>query len=328
MKKNALFTLIILLLLSLVLWLSFRNLSLESSPKIVAPMEALEDQIQNQLIVEEKLDSTPNSASNPSAGSPEFWRNAYKTPMDLYGLVLDESDAPVVGARVICSWNPAEGGSEKVTIISDNNGAFSYLGRRGISLRVNVSKAGYYQIISKDASVRNLDFFVPTGTPEHLGDPNDPAIFRLKKKGEGVDLRSHKLSTKMPSSGDFKVNLMNGRISSSGELNVRVSRSANKRPYSWNASARINGGGFAKAEGQLMHEAPEAGYVEELAWSFPLKENGQPERYTFDETYYVTFGSPQKYGKVRIYLKSHTWYLIFESVVNPDGGRNLEPKDQ
>jgi hypothetical protein len=260
------------------------------------------------------------------AGTPEWWRKGYETPMDFYGLVLDQNGVSVPAASVRISWNEYDGENEVVTMSSNDEGRFSFLGRRGLHLRVNVEKKGYYQIFTEDGSKQNLDFFVPGGEPDNDGNPNNPAIFRLMKKGEGVELITSEFRNKLPSSGEAKIDLLTGRVSPNGQLELSIERLGQERHFPWTAKATIKGGGFVKAKGQFMHEAPEDGYAEELNWSFPLQENGRAESYIIKEDYYVKFGSPAKYGRIMIYLKVHSSHLLLESWVNPDGGRNLEPK--
>lgn len=323
MKKTLPYIIICLLIASLVI-IRFSFDDDES----VEPDATSKGAIEASKGTSQSTKSEPDVVEGPIPGSPEWWRKGYETPMDFYGLVLDQYGVPVAGAQVVFSWNPRHGDGKSSTTTSDANGRFEFLGRKGKSLGVRVSKDGYYHVKSTDGSRQGFDFFVPGGTPEHLSDPNDPAIFHLKKKGEGVDLIISEFRNKLPQSGETKIDLLTGRLSPNGQLELYVERQSEERHFPWTAKAVIKGGGFVKAEGQFMHEAPEDGYVEELEWVFPLNEKGRQRNVAFKEDYYVTFGSPKKYGRIMIYLKADSWHLLLESWINPDGGRNLEPKGQ
>lgn len=312
------------------------GLSLNKNESALPDSEAqLEDTIQ---ATEENASSGVSSISTISEpdfleglveGSPEWWRKGYETPIDFYGLVLDQEDRPVAGAEVTFSWNPLDSDGENLVVKSDANGRVKFLGRKGLYLGVRVSKEGYYQIKTEGGSLQSFDFFVTKDrTPDHLSDPNDPAILRLMKKGEGVDLITSEFRNKLPPSGEAKIDLLNGRLSSNGQLELSIERLSKEWHFPWTAKATIKGGGFVKAEGQFMHEAPAEGYVEDIIWSFPLNEEGRQERFVIKENYYIKFGSPPRYGRIVIYLKSHNKHLLLESHVNPDGERNLEPKSQ
>lgn len=329
--KKSLPYITICLLIALLLIIGFLFYGVESSE--------LDSQAQPERPLENVVDAHEESSSQSITpgpdtieelvpGSPEWWRKGYETPMDFYGLVLDQEDRAVPAANIRISWNEGDGDNKVVTMSSNDAGRFSFLGRRGLNLRVDVEKEGYYQVFTNDGSKQNLDFFVPGGEPDNDGNPNNPTIFRLKKQGEGVDLITNEFRDKLPQSGKVNIDLLTGRPSSNGQLELSLERLSQERHFPWNAKIAIKGGGFVKAEGQFIHEAPEDGYNEELSWSFPLQEDGRAESYIIKEDYYVKFGSPVKYGRIMIYLKAHSSHLLLKSWVNPDGGRNLEPKNQ
>lgn len=317
----------ILIALLVIIILSFNgneSLQPEAEPK------AQPDNVAEAHQKSESQDIEPESSDIEALvpGSPEWWREGYKTPMDFYGLVLDQEGNPVSAANIRISWNEGDGDNEVVTTTSNDSGRFSFLGHHGLNLRVDVKKEGYYQVFTDDGSKQNLDFFVPGGEPDNDGNPNDPTIFRLKKKGEGVELIQSEYSGKLPQSGEANIDLLTGRLSLHGQLELSLERLSQERHFPWKAKLAIKDGGFVKADDQFMHEAPEAGYVKELNWSFPLQENGRAESYIIKENYYVKFGSPEKYGRIMIYLKAHSSHLSLEAWVNPDGDRNLEPKSK
>lgn len=331
MKKPLPYIIICLLIgLLVIIGLSLNrdeSASPEPAARLEVPPEADEGDV-SQSIASQTVTPESDPLEGLVPGSPEWWNKGYETPMDFYGLVLDQYDVPVSGAKVVFNWNPRGSDGKSLTVTSDADGRFEFLGRTGISLGVRISKEGYYQIKSEGGSLQRFDFFVPGGTPEHLSDPKNPAIFRLMKKGEGVDLITSEFRNNLPPSGEAKIDILTGRLSPNGQIELSVERLSEEWHFPWNAKATIKGGGFVKAEGQFMHEAPEDGYIEELNWSFPLDDEGRQNSFIIKEDYYVKFGSPARYGRIMIYLKSHSSHLLLESWVNPDGSRNLEPKSK
>ena len=254
----------------------------------------------------------------------KMMRQLDQTPMDLFGIVLDEKDQPVLGAIVRISWNPLEGDTIEVMLKSDDDGRFAFTGRKGRYVSVDIKKEGYDAILSGRASLP-FNFAAPPGEKGYRSNPDQPEVFRLRKKGHGVALVRKYLDIDLPASGSVKVDINTGRISSNGFLEFKINRSRIQSPFAWDANAKIQGGGFIKAEGQFPFEAPEEGYQEELTWSFPLNDQGRQRNIAFDEAYFVAFGSPRKYARIRLSPRADSWVLIMEAFINPDGGRNLEP---
>lgn len=254
----------------------------------------------------------------------ETWRRLDETPMDLYGIVLDEKDQPIADAIVRISWNPLKGDTNEVMLKSDSNGRFAFTGRKGRYVNVDVKKEGY-DVVLGDRSRLPFNFAAIPGQQGYRSNPNRPEVFRLRKQGKGAPLVRGYSIINLPPDGSTIVDLNTGQVSPTGDLEFALKRSRNELPFAWEAQARIETGGFVKAEGQFPFTAPESGYQQELRWSFPLNEQGRQPRTDFEETYYIAFGSPRKYGRLRFWAKADTRVLIVEAFVNPMGDRNLEP---
>jgi hypothetical protein len=109
---------------------------------------------------------------------PDF---QWKTPIEFYGQVLDQTNTPVSGALIDCTWTslPHEPNERKLT--SDAAGKFVLRGVRGKSLIVDVSKSGYLSGKGGRATFEFAAFFEPFF---YIPDSSTPVVFRLWKLGD------------------------------------------------------------------------------------------------------------------------------------------------
>src|SRR6266481_8469900 len=78
---------------------------------------------------------------------PALWsaKSEWRTPIEFYGKVVDEGEAPVPNAQIDFSCNDVSAtGTSNYRRTSDGNGLFSISRIRGKLLVVKVVKDGYY----------------------------------------------------------------------------------------------------------------------------------------------------------------------------------------
>ncbi len=134
----------------------------------------------------------------------EHSRNAWKTPIEFYGKVLDEATNPVAGVQIDFDCNDLSStGTSSYRTESDGNGLFSINNIKGKLLVVKVSKEGYY------ARTPFGKYFFYAGENENFVPNADaPVIFWLRKKGQGVELVTSKsglrtaLAVRVPITGN------------------------------------------------------------------------------------------------------------------------------
>ena len=127
-----------------------------------------------------------------------------KTPVEFYGLVLDQFDQPVVGTKIRCSWPYMGPQHSALELQSGLDGRFEVLGLKALAIHVSAyPPPGYDAQVSDSKDVQFAE--VPTRilqledykaeTPEgkkvlgqmhgfgeaHKPDKTKPVIFRLKK---------------------------------------------------------------------------------------------------------------------------------------------------
>ena len=250
------------------------------------------------------------------------WRN----PISFYGLVVDENTNSISGVMVNFSWNDTSPkGTSKSNTVSDASGYFQLTGVTGRGLIVNVEMQGYYYVKSLNQNIFEFPSFIP--------DRNNPVIFHLRKRGPGADLITSQhgirpeLQISAPLDGTpVKVDLLNRTLSAVGQLEigqVKPEREKWKTATEWSYRLAISDGGFVEHNDEFPFDAPESGYAPTLSFIFRAGETNWTDR--ISKNYYIVFGSPRKYGRIKI-TTTMTTGTILEYAVNPDGTRNLEPK--
>jgi hypothetical protein len=254
----------------------------------------------------------------------------HQHPIEFYGETVDESNQPVAGvnAHLILTESPATpNGIVETNIQSDTQGFFSFSGAIGKLLQVWLDKNGYY--VSKS---NRIDF-------DYMGyqpNPNQPEIFHLRKKGVGADLITSKYGmtpyfiVTAPKDGTpVKVDLLQRKAGDSGQLEIQIWIDIDQAAYSiksWQLRLSIPDGGFVEENDEFPFEAPENGYRSVL--EFPSPDEANVHFGISHKTYYIAFGQPRKYGSIDISASDHTGNIILQYVINPDGSRYLEPKDE
>jgi hypothetical protein len=256
----------------------------------------------------------------------------WKCPINFYGKVVDASNAPVAQADVQLSWTDlSTEGTTKSTTTSDENGLFSLLDKTGKHLLVHVSKNGYYTPPSE--SLWGFEYASPFDglfTP----DPLHPIVFHLRKKGEGSFLITSQLGLKLdfpitiPRDGTpTRIDLLQRAISSSGQLELRQFK-PNEKTWRdatyWSFEMVIPDGGFAEQHDEFPFEAPEIGYQPFIRFEYKKAEGLWAEGVS--NNYYIKFGNPAKYGRLKIVTDISMGGAILTYAINPDGTRNLESK--
>lgn len=258
-------------------------------------------------------------------------------PIEFYGKVVDLEGNPVAGAEVTYSaFNRFFDNSEAQTTTSDGNGRFAINDIEGGSIYVRVAKEGYYKI---EGSERSFGYAVPDDNPA-ADDPNNPAIFLLRKHGDAEPLikfgERWGRSWSIPRNGNASgFDLIEGRQTSSNDAHVVVrawspeeKRGPNNEriPYAWRFEITVPNGGLIERSDEFDFIAPESGYTETLSFEMPA----DAERWNdlgheqdvfakLKDGNYARFTFRYRPSK----SKAGDSFKI-ESYTNPSGSRNLE----
>ena len=256
--------------------------------------------------------------------------NEWRTPIEFYGRVVDESNNMVAGAMVDYSCNDdSSTGTSYYHTTSDSNGSFSFAGIHGKLLEVHLSKKGYY---SYDP---HGQFFNYSGENHNfIPDAGNPVIFRMRRMGEAAE----RIKNDFPSFAHIAqlkhdgtpliLNLYTGQqaLGNSGQLKLeywRDLKEKNPRLFNWQLHITMAGGGLIGTGDEFPFSAPDNGY--QPIQGFDMQTNTPDWQNGVNTNYY--FQLPDgKYG--RMFFEFIPWNGVFtiHSLINPSGSRNLEPK--
>jgi uncharacterized repeat protein (TIGR03803 family) len=285
-------------------------------------------------------------------------------PINFYGKVVDENDQPVAGATAHFVWDVGatnnvprpftDTGKISADITTDSAGLFSLTNVMGTELDVSVSKAGYYSSRTNRGtqyfkySKPNIDSFYGIGD-YFKPDPNHPVIYYLHKMGVGANALVTSqygvrdgLWVNVPRDGTpINVDLLN-RKAGNGPLEIMQKKpdfpvhggtieSLSPSDYAklmsatnWSFTMKISDGGFIEENEEFPFNAPESGYQAVVKYDF---QKGQTNwTVNFQRNYYIKFGSPALYAQLHLETWADSDYVILMYLINPDGSRNLEPK--
>jgi len=254
----------------------------------------------------------------------------WQTPINFYGKVVDENTNPVAGANITFGWSelPTEAGARQATTISDTEGLFSLLGKRGPALDVWIGKKGYY------ASHHGQWGFSYMGAMAGFkSDPLNPVIFQLRKKGGGSALIMtdypgfSKIAQLHHDGTPIELDLFNGTQAPVGNGQLRLEfwraiTNQNANVFDWECRLSVPGGGLVETPEEFAFQAPESGYQSPIVIDMlTTNENWRGE---IRSQYYMQL-SGGKYGRVNFYFSSFNGVFTVRSAINPTGSRNLEP---
>ena len=242
---------------------------------------------------------------------------------------MDENEHPVAGATVVFQWSDLSvNGASSAETRSDADGLFSLIGQKGNGLSVRVSKQGCYSPLKgNQVEFENTRFW---DSHYYEPDPKKPVTFHLRRKGAGEALSAGEIRTKIPADGrPVRFDLLNGgRVSPDGQLEIAaVTNTADYPPriFDWRATISVPTGGLVEHSEEFAFEAPESGYEPRIDFQMPA--SAPNWKRAVDKSYFIRFGSPPKYGRIRVALNGGSQMITVDYAANPSGSRNLENKE-
>jgi hypothetical protein len=289
--------------------------------------------------------ASPRDQTGVTTGNPvKDFLNAYRTPIEFYGKVVDQYGNTIGGAtvKVLPTRKPFADSDESsdFEIISDTNGLFSVNNLKGLSLGIYVTKEGYLDYYGGDTdkpvSSRSIDYGLLDSKGSEFKDPKYPTLFTLHKLGPlepivYVEERRWRLGV-VGTPREIALDSNDGlgghqiRFTFTSNWNqLPKDNEINDKRFDWFFEARIPGGGFIKNDSDYNLEAPEFGYSETLKFEYPAtmpKETWKKFRYG---RYFVKFADGT-HGRIRFCVDgdSDAHPLSMTSWMNlKPGSRNL-----
>jgi hypothetical protein len=252
----------------------------------------------------------------------------FRAPVDFWGKVVDEKGNPVAGARIEYSLmdHPEQGGKQSLGT-SDAMGLFSLTGKEAANLYVKVSKEGYYEL---PESARSLNYYRRGKEDAKLPTKDNPAIFVLKKKGDGAALISvpSKYIGLKNGGAPTAIDLQKGKVATpeAGDLLVEcwVDGKDGDSQWNWKYRVTIPGGGIAKRPDVFSFEAPQNGYQPSIEGSTKVDPASWSDTASGD--YFIKLKNGTYARASLTILGRHQPTIDLGSIyLNPEpGNRNLE----
>ncbi len=108
-----------------------------------------------------------------------------KTPINFYGIVLDQYGTPVPTAKVAVSVVDNMNKASPLNTISDGAGKFT-VRSKGLSMRIEITKTGYYYVDpggELKPSIQGFDFGADPGRGINKSDSSSPIFFIFERLG-------------------------------------------------------------------------------------------------------------------------------------------------
>jgi len=256
-----------------------------------------------------------------------------KKSLDVYGLVVDQYDAPVVGAKIRGSIgyniSMVQSGGELRYTETDSQGRFNFLGIHGAGIGLWPQKSGYYYNPKLPSTTRPDDYLV---------DPNNPLKFIMWKLKGTEPLEHIVFESRIPYDGtpvyfDLKTGkkLSNNEENNESAFRIALSRSPLQiapgllHPYDWHVTFALPNGGICEANDLYPYWAPESGYQKIFEKS--MGSNSVPWQAEVSRSFYIK-SSQNHYGMIRVELMTNSKRpdtgIKLETWLNPSGSQNLE----
>jgi hypothetical protein len=264
---------------------------------------------------------------------PKFWKiqmwmwSENHKSLDFYGKIVDQDGLPVDGVRVTAGVGTyvsfTESGGTKYFTVSDAEGRFSFIGIHGSGCGYLPEKPGY-EFSQRQAFASRPEDYVP--------DPNNPAVLKMWKLHGAERMIKARIHGYIPCDGTPTVfNLTTGKgVSIGGNFTVRLVRNpvniVRGKPFDWQLTLEVSGGGMKENTDLYPYEAPAAGYQHGITVNMPAGTRAWSPDY--QKAFYFTAGNGQDYGRINIDLTGDfqppPTSFDADIYVNTAGSRNLE----
>lgn len=277
--------------------------------------------------------------------------------VDFFGRVVDDQHRPVAGAKVtlhlrhfdLLNFLGMWSSIDEIVLITDHNGTFLIRNKKGYDLIFhNIEKKGYD---NRDVRMGHTGGFVYHPNPAYSfhPDPNNPVLFRLRKKGEEALVMKYSTGHRFRTGDEHfgapvGFDAVLGRDIRPTEMtrprnqdfpyvsDLKIKATSNPTTGSWTlvfSSGQPSGG--IQARDELLYVAPASGYQEECTFTVdPAKRTKNPKLLFEEKWLYLRSRNPGIYSRVHIgeievgraNAKEIGFGVSF--VTNPYGDRNLE----
>ena len=265
----------------------------------------------------------------------ELIRSDYNTPLDVWGKVIDQDGNPLAGVKAEIVVDEHEANKSYV-VLSDKEGLFELLGKRGARARIKVSLLGYASTSNEEIGSNISDrtiYYAPKSKPMPAYAPptqDNPQVFVLRKKNpvanlaytlkNCVSVSKTGVAQKIELKSDGKTVEVEVRCWSSCPVPFTYDK------YDWRADIQIAGGKLQSITESEPVTAPVDGYQSVFKVEMPknTEENWLRNSPNGSRDFWVKFDDGT-YAKARIEVKTGRKHEVDAEVwYNLDGTNTFE----
>ncbi len=253
-----------------------------------------------------------------------------QTPIEFYGIVLDQHDKPVSAVNVSASVVDNMIKGSPLATVTDAGGRFT-IRSKGMSMHIEVSKPGYDFVDrggSRKSSSQGFDFGADSGRGIYPPDPSAPSIFHLRKAENPVSLERLAAQPKVPRDGSrITVSLSN---TNNCALQISCLTTEDNRvpnaPYDWRCEVSVSGGTIQEVTDDQIHIAPQGEYAVSAVIDMPKTLDPRLWQSDSSRNYWLRFDD-NTFGRIRFrMIAGGDHFAVIEGFRNPTPNeRNLEP---
>lgn len=280
--------------------------------------------------------SSIQSVPPPTAGGAKPALNPLmalmQTPIEFYGVVLDQDWNPVPSAKVEASILDNMIKGTPITATTSADGRFT-IKSKGASLHIMVSKSGYYHVDKNGVirpSTQGFDFGVDNGRGGYQPNAISPVVFHLRKAGNPVQLDILRGQSKVPRDGSPITIGLSKTNNLDLHIRCRTLEDATQppnAPYDWHCEITPEGGGIQEAKDEHSFIAPSDGYTHLALIDMPKTLDPKQWSSRGNKNYWLRF-SDNTFGKISFMMIARgDHFTVINGFRNPSpNDRNLEPK--
>jgi hypothetical protein len=266
-----------------------------------------------------------------AAPPPNPFQMLMQTPIEFYGIVLDQDGNPVpsatVSGSVLDSWK-----GSPISTSTGNDGKFTIVSK-GTALHLKVEKVGYYRVEkggSLQPSSQGFDFGVEDSPRAYKPKRNSPTIFHLRKAGKPVPLDALRGQSKVPRDGSPITIGLSKTSAVTFQVSCRTNEDASQAPnapYDWRCEIQPVGGGIQEVLDEHSFLAPSDGYTQLAVIDMPKSLDRKVWNSRVNKSYWLRFPD-NTFGKISFMMNARgDHFAVINGFRNPtQNDQNLEPK--
>ena len=270
----------------------------------------------------------PTQTDGKVATKARTFEQLMQTPIEFYGVVLDQDGKPIASATVSGSVSDSWKGSP-ISVTTGIDGKFTIISK-GTALYLKATKPGYYRVRKGGhlrPSEQGFDFGNQESPQAYQPDPNSPTIFHLRKAVNATTLDLLTANPNVPSDGTPITVTLSKKSAVSLQIFCRTNQEnvLPNVPFDWRCEINIAGGGIQEAASEHIFVAPDGGYLPSAVIDMPKTLDAKQWNSRVNKIYWLRFPD-NTFGKISFRMQASGHFAVINCFRNPTpNDRSIEP---